>query len=798
MTMHRIRNLGLLGLMALSLSLSLALPAGAAQAARHAVAGKTVTLDLGHTLDQRKMLDPADFTVTAAGTAVAVLSASFAKTGTGVALGLARAPAAGAAVTVTYAWPWSGEGLWTASGDQIDRFTLSLRAGGTAADPAALSASFHGLPAAHDGKKRFGFELRFGEEVPGLTLTAVKAALTVTGGRTIDVRRTVRGSNGSVTVRVRPAGAGALTLALKATADCAATGAICARGGKKLASLSATVPGPAGNAPATPESSALTASFVGLPAEHDGSERFGFEIRFSDEVAGPALRAVAAALRASGGKVVAVKRTAAGQSRNFTVQVQPDGTDDVTVSLPATADCAATGAICASGGRKLAALTATVPGPAGLSVADARADEGPDAAVAFTVTLSRAAAGTVTVDYATADGTATAGRDYTQTGGTLSFAAGETEKTVSVPLLDDAHDEGEETFALNLSNPSGAVIADGEATGTIVNSDPLQKIWLARFGRTVAIQTVEALEGRFAVRAGAAPRMTVTMMGRTLDLAQTGEGQILTAALTGLARAFGATPPNNAANGNDPFGNDRFARHDIGARTGTGARGLAPARRPTMRELLPGSAFHFTTGEMPGLGGAMTSWGKVLSDTSGGSGGSGSLSFAGETATGVLGVDWEGDWLLAGVALSRTVESGGAAFAPSGTDYGIEGTLTMVTPYLRVRAGEGLSFWSALGSGGGAMTLSWDGVSQTADIAMRLAAAGGRAELLRPGPDGGLALALKADAFFVRTRSARVSTPGVGNLAAATGDASRVRAVLEGSRAFALPDGGALEPSLSL
>ncbi|MDE0150824.1 MAG: hypothetical protein OXM58_20900, partial [Rhodospirillaceae bacterium] len=86
-----------------------------------------------------------------------------------------------------------------------------------------------------------------------------------------------------------------------------------------------------------------------------------------------------------------------------------------------------------------------------------------------------------------------------------------------------------------------------------------------------------------------------------------------------------------------------------------------------MRELLPGSAFHFTTGEVPGLGGAMTSWGKVLSDTSGGSGGSGSLSFAGETATGVLGVDWEGDWLLAGVALSRTVESGGAAFAPSAT-----------------------------------------------------------------------------------------------------------------------------------
>ena len=97
------------------------------------------------------------------------------------------------------------------------------------------------------------------------------------------------------------------------------------------------------------------------------------------------------------------------------------------------------------------------------------------------------------------------------------------------------------------------------------------------------------------------------------------------------------------------------------------------------------------------------------------------------------------------------------------------------------------------------MALSWGGVSQKADIAMQLVAAGGRAELLRPeAGGGGFALALKGDAFFVRTESARVSAPGVGNLAASTGDASRVRAVLEGSRSFGLAGGGSLEPSLSL
>ena len=118
------------------------------------------------------------------------------------------------------------------------------------------------------------------------------------------------------------------------------------------------------------------------------------------------------------------------------------------------------------------------------------------------MSLSRASSGPVAVAYATADGTATAGADYTRTSGTLSFAAGETEKTVAVPVLDDAIDEGEETFTLRLVNASGARIADGTATGTIENSDPLQKMWLSRFGRTVAGQVVDAVAGRLSGAAG--------------------------------------------------------------------------------------------------------------------------------------------------------------------------------------------------------------------------------------------------------------------------------------------------------
>ena len=140
-----------------------------------------------------------------------------------------------------------------------------------------------------------------------------------------------------------------------------------------------------------------------------------------------------------------------------------------------------------------------------IRVAGAKAKEGKDASLDFAVTLNRAASHEVSVDYATEDDTATAGADYTSTSGTLVFAAGETAKTVKVPVLDDAVDEGKEVMRLLLSNPQGAYLRGihSKAKGVIRNDDALQKLWLSRFGRTVASQTVAALEGRFAVQADA-------------------------------------------------------------------------------------------------------------------------------------------------------------------------------------------------------------------------------------------------------------------------------------------------------
>ncbi|MFM6072941.1 MAG: beta strand repeat-containing protein, partial [Dolichospermum sp.] len=91
----------------------------------------------------------------------------------------------------------------------------------------------------------------------------------------------------------------------------------------------------------------------------------------------------------------------------------------------------------------------------------------------FTVTLSGETFQTVTVNYATANGTATAGSDYTATTGTLIFNVnpGETSKQITVSVLGDSLFEANETFFVNLSNATNASIADAQAQGTITNDD---------------------------------------------------------------------------------------------------------------------------------------------------------------------------------------------------------------------------------------------------------------------------------------------------------------------------------------
>ena len=109
-----------------------------------------------------------------------------------------------------------------------------------------------------------------------------------------------------------------------------------------------------------------------------------------------------------------------------------------------------------------------------ISITDAQGNEGNNGTTAFTFTVSLSApsGSPVTVQFATANGSATTGnKDYTAASGTLTFTAGETERTVTVLVRGDRKNEANETFAVNLSNPTNATLLDAQGIGTILNDD---------------------------------------------------------------------------------------------------------------------------------------------------------------------------------------------------------------------------------------------------------------------------------------------------------------------------------------
>ena len=512
--------------------------------------------------------------------------------------------------------------------------------------------------------------------------------------------------------------------------------------------------------PEEEEAQTVTVAFSNVPSEHAGRTPFALDVQSGSKPA-------AEAFTVTHGTVAGVESL---DPVLWRVRVKPNSWKDVTVAL--------------------GEASAKVPGPARIRVEDARAKEGKDASLDFAVTLHRAAAHEVSVDYATADGTAAAGADYTAASGTLTFAPGETAKTVSVALLDDAVDEGKETFTLKLSNPRGAFLRamHREAKGVIRNDDPLQAMWLARFGRMVASDAVEAVTGRFDTPRTAGSHLTLAGQRVNLGHADDDDGQALANAMTGLARAFGAEVTQ--ATDDDPFAGHGPSNGWNDSTTTTASHAM------TGRELLLGTSFRAVLGQ--GAGSQWTSWGQGASVSQFSASVPG-LSLSGESATGSMGMDYERGRLLAGFAMTHSVGEGTASDAE--WRYALGSTATMMVPYGRFALTERLSAWTLAGTGAGTLTLDLDGgVSQRyrTDLAMTLAAAGVRGDLLTPTEAGGFALALKADAFWVRTESDRVTASRFGGLMDARGESSRVRAMLDGSRTFSLAGGATLAPSLEL
>jgi hypothetical protein len=113
------------------------------------------------------------------------------------------------------------------------------------------------------------------------------------------------------------------------------------------------------------------------------------------------------------------------------------------------------------------------PPPPALSIANGSVPEGHKGTVrlVLTVTLSSITTDSVTVSYATLNGTALATSDYTAASGTLTIPPGETQGTISIDIKGDRKREPNETFSVQLSNAVGATIEDGVATVTILNDD---------------------------------------------------------------------------------------------------------------------------------------------------------------------------------------------------------------------------------------------------------------------------------------------------------------------------------------
>ena len=419
---------------------------------------------------------------------------------------------------------------------------------------------------------------------------------------------------------------------------------------------------------------------------------------------------------------------------------------------------------------------------AGLSIEDARTQESPSAMVAFTVTLNQMGTSQVTVDYATQDDSAQAGEDYAPTSGTLTFAVGEASKTIEVEILDDAHDEGEESFLLTLSNAVGARLNDAEATGTIENADPLPAALMARFGRASAEHVMEQVADRMGERRE--PGFRARFGGQ--EVQQGREGEIARSLLSELNRGAGThrSPISSHPGGG---GISRHGREGRGPGMGGGTF------RPDQTEiggLLSSAEFELNRARNDGV---LSVWSRSARSRFGGR--DGALALNGDVRTTMIGADYTRGRLVAGLSLARSHGVGGYAGRHAGQ---VETSATGLYPWLGYRISDRFSVWGVTGYGGGVLRLTPDGTAPIeSGLSMAMAAAGTRGELVGSGAGDGFKLAFKSDALWVGT-SVDGADGAAGKLARAEATVTRVRTAIEASQHFTLGGRMALTPSVEV
>ena len=638
----------------------------------------------------------------------------------------------------------------------------------------ALTARFESVPENHDGSSAFTFELRFSENIPGLSYKTVAGTLfDVTGASVTGAKRLVQGDNQGWLVTVEPSGSDEIAISLPAR-TCGEIAAVCTADNRALSEgVSATVQMEPQSAQQSEGS--LTARFENVPESHDGSTAFTVELNFSE--APPRLSYVTVRdglFDVSNGTVTKARRVTKGSNLAFEVTVAPSADADVTLTVRGTDECAAQHAICSGDGRKLvagASATIATGTPISVTVADTEVQEAEGATLDFVVTVDPAPAHGLEIWYRTYNGTATAGEDYVAVLSSFTIAAGETTKVVSVSVLDDAHDEGAETVNFWLTGRERGEFAtsqftDPHAIGTIRNSDPMPAAWIARFGRTVAEQVFDVVEAR--LEAVPKPGMEASLAGQ---------------------RIGGAAFPENVAERQE-VDRSRSLSDWLNGETDPARRQNLDSRTMTERDLLTGSSFALTAATKGS--GLISVWGRGAVTRFAGR--EGDLSVDGEVASGMLGADWtEGAW-KSGLLVSHSLGDGGYRGASAGT---VTSTLTGIYPWGRYALSERLSVWGVAGYGEGSLTLRpEEQAAIRTDLDLWMAAAGLRGVLVDGGTDGPT-LAAKSDAMIVRTASDAVSG-GSGTLAAAEAEVTRLRVGLEGSQPFQLVDGATLTPSVEI
>ncbi len=364
----------------------------------------------------------------------------------------------------------------------------------------------------------------------------------------------------------------------------------------------------------------------------------------------------------------------------------------------------------------------------------------PTAAVTVTVTSAPAAVATVTP-------------------ATLTFTAATW--ATPQPVTVTAGTAGAATLTLTLASadPGYATLTTRPAARVRVGADlaALTTPWLARFGRTVTGQAVTGLTTR--LTATRTPGLTGSVAGLTLS--RLGE-EAPAANQARLAPSPDVTP--------DP-------RRNPGGRLLTG------------RDLLAGSAFALTSAPTA-TGGSYALWGQGAWTHFAGH--TGAQAVNGEVLSGTLGVDWaQGPWVL-GVAVSHTQGEGDAT---ERTHHGtVQSSLTLVTPYVGLDVTDHVTLWGTVGYGRGTLTLTLPTEPEVAtDTALLLATGGLRGRLREPDSTGGLALAVRSEARFLRTQAEAVAARG---LADSEADVGLLRLGLEGAWHQPLAEGGAVIPRL--